>query len=89
MKTIQIKAIRTFKGGSQETVFEGGLGKDATPNMYKLQAAKLQDDFDRDCDPVRVYVYEDNVPVWAARSAKMNLCRIKQMTDGGVYGKAA
>lgn len=84
-----IKAIKTKVGIEYTTVAQVNLGKNSTIHQFKTQANRMQDEFDRDSDPVRVYVFEDDVPVFAARSAKADLCRIKQMTDGGVYGKAA
>lgn len=57
------------------------LGEEAGFMALKREADKLQREFDEDCDPVRVYICEDGIPVYAALNAKENLCRIKNLSD--------
>lgn len=56
---------------------------DAPMRDYVDAANRMQDEFDADCDPVRVYLYLDNIPTSAMRSSKINLCHILNKTDGG------
>jgi len=85
-----IAATPAADGGiTYKTVSIVRFGKDASVHKYKSEANRLQAEFDADCDPVRVYVYEDGIPMFAALIAKASLCRILNVTDGGMYGPKA
>lgn len=64
---IHIRVVRALPHGLFETEYEGicrGNRVDA-----RLIAERMQEEFDRDCEPVRVYVVRDGVPIEAS------LCR--------------
>lgn len=42
------------------------LGSDTPFSTYRKEALALQQEFDDDCDPVRVYVCREGVPTYAA-----------------------
>lgn len=54
-----VRRIKAWAGGKFTNVGEHGCSdiRDA-----KISADRLQEDFDTDCDPVRVYVHREGTP---------------------------
>jgi hypothetical protein len=69
-----VRRIKAWADGVFTSIGEHGVHdiRDA-----KKSADRLQQEFDADCDPVRVYVYKESslVPVYAGL----------QMKEGGIY----
>jgi hypothetical protein len=64
---LTLTAVRSEPGGATRRVSELGLGPSATAREYRIAADRWQNEFDADCDPVRVYVVDANgVATYAA-----------------------
>jgi hypothetical protein len=62
------------------TIREYGMG-DIHIKRYINEANRLQQEFDKDMDPVRVYVLEDGIPVFAGLSSKESRMQIFGWND--------
>lgn len=79
-RTISYLPILDYSIGDRDKF---GDASDGSLRQYVDEANRLQDEFDKDGDPVRVYIYVGPLPIGAARSSKYSLCHILQLTDGG------
>ena len=77
IKKLEIRVVTakaTKDGVVHETTNEysiqppSGVDEGRIKNIYRKEADTLQAEFDKDSDSVRVYVVEDNVPVYAGGS---------------------
>ncbi len=83
-KNYAIRAVQAqlSKGGViYQPIREFSLGKEVSLVGYITEANDLQREFDEDCDPVRVYVLEDGIPICAALDSKASLMKITGWSD--------
>jgi hypothetical protein len=73
VKKHEIQIVLAESSSSYRIVRAFGLGEDASFAEYQRQVDSLQGEFDDSSEPVRVYVIEDGVPVYAGgQNARRN-----------------
>jgi hypothetical protein len=63
--SFSVRVVRAFPGGRFQLEYEGRQ-EGANRVQMRLIAERLQDDIDRDGEPVRVYVAKHGIPIEAA-----------------------
>lgn len=61
---LTVKVMRALPGGSFSLEYEGR--PDGNRVQVRLLVERMQDEMDRDGDPLRVYLAKDGVPIEAA-----------------------
>jgi hypothetical protein len=63
--SLSVRVMRAFPSGRFDLEYEGQQ-EGANRVQMRLIAERLQDDFDRDGEPMRVYVVKSGIPIEAA-----------------------
>lgn len=63
--SITVKVVRAFPGGTFQQEYEGKPDGDNRVHV-RLLIERMQDEIDRDGEPLRVYIAKNGVPIEAA-----------------------